>query len=310
MVAPAVAAVVLLAALAAYWLLVVTEGTFLGARVVARLYDLVAYRYDDIKSFDPQTEEMFLTRPLLTALRHRPTPLVLDVATGTGRVPTLLLASPTFSGRVIGLDYAREMLAQAAQKARSLPKRVALIWQNAMQLPFSDGCFDLVTCLEALEFVPRPKRVLAELMRVTRPGGLIVTTRRRGWERKTMLGKGWTESAFRALLAKLGATDVRVIPWQVDYDLVWAWKPTSGPVVSVPSFEVDPESWPGGLLRCPACNSRPLRSELHRLICDSCRREYRVADDGVIEMAGRNGQRARTGAQARASDARSDYIAG
>jgi len=119
-----------LACLAAYWLLVATEGAYLGAKAVALMYDWIADRYDAMKEFDPRLEEMCLSRPFLSVLPDRPASLVLDVATRTGRVPMLLLETATFNGRIVGLDYARRVLSRAASKAAGYPDRLALIWQN------------------------------------------------------------------------------------------------------------------------------------------------------------------------------------
>ena len=49
---------------ALYYLLVVTEGVYLGRRVVVWLYDVTAGRYDDIKEFEPEFEAFFVIRPL------------------------------------------------------------------------------------------------------------------------------------------------------------------------------------------------------------------------------------------------------
>jgi len=277
-----VTGLVLLAGLALYWLLITTEGTYLGPKVVALLYNGVAQRYDRIKEFDPQLEETFLTRPLLRALRDRPSPLVLDVATGTGRIPALLLGAAAFDGRVIGLDYARKMLAVATEKTAGYPGRVAFIWQDTTQLPFPDASFDLVTCLEALEFMPRPKQALAEIVRVARPGGLVFVTRRRSWERKVMPGKSWSKEEFRTLMGTLDLQKVHVIPWQLDYDLAWGWKPAAGASPLHPSRGW----WNEGLLCCPTCGARTLAMDGSTLRCSACHSCCPIAADGVIELAG------------------------
>lgn len=282
---PVTLATVVLIGVFLYWLLITTEGTYLGARVVATLYNWVAHRYDGMKQFDPRFEEVFLTRPALAALKGRSTPLVLDVATGTGRIPGLLLAAPAFDGRLVGLDYSRKMLQEAARKVAAYPGRVALVWRDAMELPFPDASFDLVTCLEALEFMPRPEQVLAEAIRVTRPGGMLLVSHRRGWESKVMPGKSWSESGFRDILSRLGLEEVRLVPWQVDYDLAWGWKPTTGldgPLVRQDRRALD---WQEGLFQCPDCGARALERENAALRCLACRRDYPVAADGIIEMA-------------------------
>jgi SAM-dependent methyltransferase len=282
---PLTLAAVVLIGLFLYWLLITTEGTYLGARVVAMLYNWIARRYDAMKQFDPRFEEVFLTRPALAALKGRPAPLVLDVATGTGRVPALLLAAPTFNGRLVGLDYSRKMLREAARKIAPYPGRAALVWRDAMELPFPDASFDLVTCLEALEFMPRPEQVVAEAIRVTRPGGMLLVSRRRGWESKVMPGKSWSESGFRDILSTLGLEEVRLVPWQVDYDLAWGWKPVKGPDRPPDAPARGGAGWQERLFRCSACGAQALERQNAALHCLICKRDYRVAADGIIEMA-------------------------
>jgi SAM-dependent methyltransferase len=219
--------VLLLAAigLLLYWLLVVTEGVFLGRRIVVWLYDITAERYDGIKQFDPQAEQFFVVRPLLTRLYGQKAPLVLDVATGTGRFPHFLLEEATFNGRVIGLDASSRMLALAANKLKPYGSRAGLVQQTAACLPFPDLAFDTVTCLEALEFFPNDRDALQEMFRVLRPGGVLMVTRRRGWEGKTFLGRYRSSDRFEENLQAIGLEDVETLPWQVEYDLVFAQKP-------------------------------------------------------------------------------------
>jgi hypothetical protein len=83
----------------AYWQLIIAEGAYLGQQVVTLLYDLTAQRYDAIKRFSPDMEALFLGEPLTQVLRHVEEPLVLDIATGTGRLPIALLTQRSFRGR-------------------------------------------------------------------------------------------------------------------------------------------------------------------------------------------------------------------
>ena len=213
--------------LLAYWLLVVTEGVYLGRRVVVWLYDLTATRYDAIKQFDADAERFFVIRPLLYNLAAEPAPLILDVATGTGRLPYFLLEEPTFNGRVIGLDASSEMLEQAAPKLAPYPSRAALVQQTAADLPFADCAFHAVTCLESLEFFPDASAALLEMARVLQPQGVLWVTRRRGWEAKTFVGRYLDEEQFAQQLTTLGFSDIVISPWQVEYDLVMAHKTAS-----------------------------------------------------------------------------------
>jgi ubiquinone/menaquinone biosynthesis C-methylase UbiE len=208
-----------------HWLFIRTEGVFLGRRVVVWLYDLTAGRYDTIKQFDPDTESAFVAWPLRRRLKAWPAPLVLDVGTGTGRLPYFLLQEPDFHGRVVGLDASARMLDQAHIKLAPFRDRAMLVRQSAQDLPFADGAFAAVTCLETLEFLPDDATALAEMVRVLRPGGVLLVTRRQGPDAPFFLGRFRGPEEFEAILAALGLEEIRFHPWQVEYELVWAAKP-------------------------------------------------------------------------------------
>lgn len=210
-----------------YYLIVVTEGVFLGRRMVVWLYDVTAHKYDGIKEYEPEYEEYFLVRPLLARLQNIPAPLILDVATGTGRVPFFVLEQPTFHGRVIGVDASRKMLKQAREKIRPFGPRIALIQQTADCLPFHAEQFDAVTCLESLEFFPSDTAALREMVRVLKSGGTLLVTRRRGRAGKAFLRRYRTVAEFETHLQELGLEDVYTVPWQEDYDQIYGRKPAA-----------------------------------------------------------------------------------
>lgn len=207
-----------------YWLLISTEGVFLGRRMVVWLYDKTAHKYDNIKEFEPEWERFFIATPIMHQLRHLPAPLILDVATGTGRVPLLLLEQPTFNGKIIGLDASWRMLQLANEKVRPYHNRAALVQQTVDRLPFPANQFDAVTCLESLEFFPSDTRALQEMVRVLKPGGLLFVTRRRGWEGRLFLSRYRDVSQFEALLKGMGLESVNTQPWQFSYDQVFGRK--------------------------------------------------------------------------------------
>lgn len=219
-----------------WWLLIESEGVYLGRRVVIWLYDLTAGRYDDIKHFRQEYDHMYLAQPIMERaaavggqrLPFRE-PLILDVATGTGRLPLAMLRHQHYRGRVIGIDLSGQMLRQAARRLLGAESKAGarsyLVWGAAETLPFPDASFHVVTCLEALEFMERPQSVLRELVRVLQPGGiLLITNRLTG---RWMPGKTWTEDELRALLHNLGVERVEFDPWQVDYIRVWGRKRSS-----------------------------------------------------------------------------------
>lgn len=215
-----------LAGLIAWWQLVVAEGAYLGRRVVAFLYDCYARRYDHVKQFHPASDAVRLAMPILehlTAMGSRRAEVrVLDVATGTGRLPAALLAQPAFCGRVVALDISPKMLEQARAKLSCYADRVEWMLHDAQHLPFEDASFDVVTCLEAIEFFPRPVEAVAELARVLKPGGLLMVSNRIGPDAWKLPGRTMPSDKFAVLLGRLGLAGVAIQRWLVDYDLLLA----------------------------------------------------------------------------------------
>ena len=210
----------------AYWLFVITEGVYLGQRVVVWLYDWYAPRYDGIKEYVTEEEQWLVVEPLLGELGTQvKRPLVLDVATGTGRVPFFLLQDGRLrrrlGGRIIGLEPAGRMLAHAVANCQPLAEEGGLDWvqQTAVPLPFPAHTFDALTCLEALEFLPDETTAVAEMVRVLKPGAPLLLTRRTGWEARLFVGRYRSRPQFATWLESLGLEDVVVVDWQSNYDL-------------------------------------------------------------------------------------------
>src|SRR5512133_1164588 len=101
------------------------EGVHLGPRVQGWLYDRWAAQYDVDKRESQAHDAEVLALPLLKILAEEniPDALVLDVATGTGRFPAVLLQEPAFKGHVVAVDISREMLALAAEKTAPFKNR-------------------------------------------------------------------------------------------------------------------------------------------------------------------------------------------
>ena len=92
------------------------EGIHIGSRLQAWLYDSWAKKYDQDKQASQAQDAENLARPLIERLPGAPEPFILDVATGTGRLPFALMIQPDFKGSVIAMDISRGMLLQAAKK--------------------------------------------------------------------------------------------------------------------------------------------------------------------------------------------------
>ena len=115
-----------------------------------------------------------------TALRARPPApgsRVLDVACGTGIGARLAAAVVGRTGRVIGVDADAGMLSVARKPSGRLADApIEWLHANALDLPFEASAFDVLICLEGLQFFPDRSAGLREMRRVLRPGGALVGT--------------------------------------------------------------------------------------------------------------------------------------
>jgi len=95
---------------------------------------------------------------------------VLDVGSGTGAL-TFAVRDATTTTRVLGVDLSPEYVGYAASK--NADARVRFEVGDAQALGQRSGTFDLTLSLLVLNFVPDPRRALAEMVRVTKPGGVV-----------------------------------------------------------------------------------------------------------------------------------------
>jgi demethylmenaquinone methyltransferase / 2-methoxy-6-polyprenyl-1,4-benzoquinol methylase len=100
---------------------------------------------------------------------------ILDVCTGTG---DLALAYDRAAGRkvaIVGADFCHEMLRLAEAKVSKLgaAQRVRFLEADAQHLPFPADTFQIATVAFGLRNVTDTDRGIAEMVRVTRPGGRV-----------------------------------------------------------------------------------------------------------------------------------------
>lgn len=117
---------------------------------------------------------------------------VLDVATGTGN---LAIPAATTGADVTGIDIAPNLIEQATGRAKAEGVEAKFEVGDAEALPYEDNSFDVVMTMFGAMFTPRPDVTASELIRVTKPGGLIAMA-------------NWTPEAFTGQMFKAGAKHV------------------------------------------------------------------------------------------------------
>jgi demethylmenaquinone methyltransferase / 2-methoxy-6-polyprenyl-1,4-benzoquinol methylase len=140
---------------------------------VAAMFDSLAGRYDLLNDVLSGGQDRYWRRVVARAVGAGPGERVLDLAAGTGT------SSQTFTGtgaRCVACDFSLGMLTVGKQRAdsRQPASRVSFVAGDALAIPFRDRCFDAVTISFGLRNLADPDAGLAEMLRVTRPGGRLV----------------------------------------------------------------------------------------------------------------------------------------
>jgi demethylmenaquinone methyltransferase/2-methoxy-6-polyprenyl-1,4-benzoquinol methylase len=111
---------------------------------------------------------------------------ILDLCTGTGDLALAYDRAARGKVPIIGADFCHEMIALAEQKTqqRRAAGRIRYLEADAQRLPFPDNAFQITTVAFGLRNVTDTDRGLAEMVRVTQPGGKVAIlefSQPRGW---------------------------------------------------------------------------------------------------------------------------------
>lgn len=134
------------------------------------MFDQVAKGYDRTNTVlslgNDQLWRIATTRAVAPRVGQR----ILDLAAGTGASSVSLARS---GADVVAADFSRGMIAEGRRRHRGIPN-LSFVEADATALPFADEEFDAVTMSFGLRNVNEPRKALAELLRVTKPGGRLV----------------------------------------------------------------------------------------------------------------------------------------
>jgi len=143
---------------------------------VAAMFDAIAGRYDLLNDILSGGQVRLWRRAVARITGAAPGERVLDLAAGTG-TSTLTFTATGADG--VACDFSLGMLREGQSRlADRQPAegegRLGWVAGDALRLPFRDAAFDAVTISFGLRNVADPGTALAEMRRVTRPGGRLV----------------------------------------------------------------------------------------------------------------------------------------
>jgi demethylmenaquinone methyltransferase/2-methoxy-6-polyprenyl-1,4-benzoquinol methylase len=144
------------------------------ARRVRGVFDSVAGRYDLMNDVMSAGLHRWWKRYACAIAGLRPGAQVLDLAGGTGDLARLFAREAGPTGRVVLTDINHAMLREGRDKLLDRGLALPVVQCNAEALPFADRVFDAVTIGFGLRNVTRKDVALAEMRRVTRPGGVVL----------------------------------------------------------------------------------------------------------------------------------------
>ena len=148
---------------------------------VSAMFDRVAPRYDLLNDVLSLGQDRWWRKVVAKAVGGRGGERVLDIAAGTGTSSVTFTAA---GAACVACDFSLGMLRAGVERmgAQEAPARVGaaqpgpvrFVAGDALRLPFGDRAFDAVTISFGLRNVADPDAALAEMFRVTRPGGRLV----------------------------------------------------------------------------------------------------------------------------------------
>ena len=184
---------------------------------VSAMFDRVADRYDLMNDVLSLGQDRWWRRIVARTVGARPGELVLDLAAGTGT------SSRTFAAdgaTCVACDFSLGMLQVGARRQRSAQEsrpaagaagragQVRFVAGDALDLPFRDQAFDAVTISFGLRNVADPGAALAEMLRVTRPGGRLVVCEfgHLPWPRVNTLYESYLATALPMVARRLSGS--------------------------------------------------------------------------------------------------------
>ncbi len=156
---------------------------------------------------------------ILHLLRYIQNPKILDIGSGTGFL-ALLLAR--MGCEITAVDWSMTMMQKAKEKAKAAQIPIQFKVQDAEDLTFQDASFDAVVSRHVLWTLSNPSKAVREWVRVTKPGGFVITDIPRigshsgkhhygdGLGEQLPLGNGAEPEEIATIFKEAGLSDVNI----------------------------------------------------------------------------------------------------
>jgi ubiquinone/menaquinone biosynthesis C-methylase UbiE len=131
---------------------------------------------EELGRLQTQAEEFSAsTKESLAKLQVKPDMNVLDVGCGTGDVSFMIASMVGPNGQVVGIDFNPFAINYCSEIAKGLNMDNARFYvADAMKLDFDSASYDTTYSRFVLQHIKDPKKVLREMIRVTKPGGQVM----------------------------------------------------------------------------------------------------------------------------------------
>jgi len=172
-----------------------------ASRKVREMFTRIAPRYDLLNHLlSGQMDKRWRARAAreLQPILQRADAVVLDLCCGTGDLAFAMARGA--KARVVGADFSHTMLVRAREKAvaESAGKApLQFLEADALNMPFADGAFDLVTTAFGFRNLANYEEGLREIYRVLKPGGTVAILE------FTEPAPGWMGDAYRFYCQKV-----------------------------------------------------------------------------------------------------------
>ena len=143
---------------------------------VRTMFGEIAPRYDRMNHVLSLQVDRWWRRRCVQKLRPQPGDRILDVCTGTGDLAVAFWRQTRGRAQITAADFCPPMLEIGREKQRRLgipAEAMEFVEADAMQLPFAENTYQLVTVAFGLRNVADTKLGIAEMVRVCRPDGQV-----------------------------------------------------------------------------------------------------------------------------------------